>query len=250
LGYWGYRFYYSGKGRWINRDPIDEKGGANLYAMCGNNPVSFADAMGKAVWLLLGPETYAGQDAKGNPISWETVAKQFNDAADELVASAEANRSCAIFKWEGKTIAAGEFISRVKREKVNLSKAPFKTIAGDKAEIEKLIGKMEEPWDVTAYFHHSLQLGRSGEGIVNYTEEINPLTGDDVAKALSSIKVTDGRGRFIHATCYTKDTVNPETGETRTKYLILKLYTEHPMSREGTKYVFDYGPISVTTEIK
>ena len=27
LGYWGYRYYSPGLGRWISRDPIEEKGG-------------------------------------------------------------------------------------------------------------------------------------------------------------------------------------------------------------------------------
>ena len=32
------RFYLPGLGRWLNRDPIEEEGGENLYAFCGNNP--------------------------------------------------------------------------------------------------------------------------------------------------------------------------------------------------------------------
>src|SRR5207249_1786943 len=30
--------------RWLNRDPIDERGGINLFAYCRNNPVIFVDA--------------------------------------------------------------------------------------------------------------------------------------------------------------------------------------------------------------
>ncbi|PYJ59379.1 MAG: hypothetical protein DME24_12920 [Verrucomicrobia bacterium] len=32
--------------RWLNRDPIDERGGINLFAYCRNNPVIFVDATG------------------------------------------------------------------------------------------------------------------------------------------------------------------------------------------------------------
>ncbi|MFH1747125.1 MAG: RHS repeat-associated core domain-containing protein, partial [Planctomycetota bacterium] len=32
LGYWGKRYYDSRLGRWLSRDPIGERGGANLYA--------------------------------------------------------------------------------------------------------------------------------------------------------------------------------------------------------------------------
>ena len=42
----GFRFYAPDIGRWINRDPISEAGGVNLYAMVGNNPVNSVDAYG------------------------------------------------------------------------------------------------------------------------------------------------------------------------------------------------------------
>ena len=43
---YGYRFYSAGLGRWINRDPIREAGGVNLYAMVGNDSVNFVDSDG------------------------------------------------------------------------------------------------------------------------------------------------------------------------------------------------------------
>jgi len=43
---YGYRFYSPGMRRWINRDPISESGGLNVYAFVGNNPVNFADPYG------------------------------------------------------------------------------------------------------------------------------------------------------------------------------------------------------------
>src|SRR6185369_1029756 len=45
LYYW-YRYYHPSAGRWISRDPIQEQGGANLYAMVGNDPVNFIDQWG------------------------------------------------------------------------------------------------------------------------------------------------------------------------------------------------------------
>ena len=42
----GLRFYSPGMGRWINRDPIQEDGGINLYAMVSNNPISSVDDYG------------------------------------------------------------------------------------------------------------------------------------------------------------------------------------------------------------
>ena len=40
------RFYNSVLGRWLNRDPIGESGGVNLYDYVGNNSISFLDPSG------------------------------------------------------------------------------------------------------------------------------------------------------------------------------------------------------------
>jgi RHS repeat-associated protein len=47
LGYWGQRYYNPALGRWLNRDPIEELGGVNLYAYVGNDPVGRFDALGE-----------------------------------------------------------------------------------------------------------------------------------------------------------------------------------------------------------
>jgi RHS repeat-associated protein len=47
LNYYGYRYYDPAKGRWLNRDPIGEDGGLNLYGMVGNDPVNSVDVLGE-----------------------------------------------------------------------------------------------------------------------------------------------------------------------------------------------------------
>ena len=44
--YYGYRFYLPELGRWLNRDPIEEGGGLNLYGFVKNNPVTRWDVLG------------------------------------------------------------------------------------------------------------------------------------------------------------------------------------------------------------
>ena len=44
--YYLYRFYDPGAQRWLNRDPIEEDGGLNLYSSVQNNPVQFIDSFG------------------------------------------------------------------------------------------------------------------------------------------------------------------------------------------------------------
>jgi len=46
LYYYGYRWYHPNLQRWPNRDPMEEEGGFNLYAMVFNDPVNAYDAFG------------------------------------------------------------------------------------------------------------------------------------------------------------------------------------------------------------
>ena len=44
--YYGYRYYDPRDGRWLNRDPIGERGSQNLYAFVGNDGVNWIDYLG------------------------------------------------------------------------------------------------------------------------------------------------------------------------------------------------------------
>jgi RHS repeat-associated protein len=46
LYYYGYRWYAPNLQRWLNRDPIGEMGGLNLYDYVGNNPINLFDPFG------------------------------------------------------------------------------------------------------------------------------------------------------------------------------------------------------------
>ncbi len=48
--YYGYRYYDPSTGRWLNRDPIEESGGANLYCILGNQPGQLIDILGLGWW--------------------------------------------------------------------------------------------------------------------------------------------------------------------------------------------------------
>ena len=48
LYHYGYRFYVPSLMRWLNRDPIGERGGANIYGFCGNSPICRYDKYGWA----------------------------------------------------------------------------------------------------------------------------------------------------------------------------------------------------------
>lgn len=47
--YYGLRYYSPSLGRFVNKDPIEEQGGINLYAFCANNGVNHWDYLGNAL---------------------------------------------------------------------------------------------------------------------------------------------------------------------------------------------------------
>ncbi|MEZ9187459.1 RHS repeat-associated core domain-containing protein, partial [Vibrio splendidus] len=47
LVYFGYRFYSPYQRRWLNRDPLQEQGGINLYAYVNGDPLGYVDPDGR-----------------------------------------------------------------------------------------------------------------------------------------------------------------------------------------------------------
>src|SRR5207253_1810635 len=45
----GERYYDAANGRFLNRDPIGDAGGVNLYSYCANGPTNYADPDGTKV---------------------------------------------------------------------------------------------------------------------------------------------------------------------------------------------------------
>ena len=71
------RFYRPDLGRWLNRDPIEEEGGENLYAFCLNNAIINYDKDGCAYFAIRG--------LGGGPIikwSWFFTCPFMNVAVD------------------------------------------------------------------------------------------------------------------------------------------------------------------------
>ncbi|MBK9120263.1 MAG: RHS repeat-associated core domain-containing protein [Phycisphaerales bacterium] len=58
LGYWGERFYHPEYGRWVNRDPIGERGGSNLYGYVANAATLRIDRIG----LMACPAAYDDEE--------------------------------------------------------------------------------------------------------------------------------------------------------------------------------------------
>ena len=52
--YYGYRYFSPEIGRWLNKDPIAETGGLNLYSFANNNGINFNDILGLLLYAFDG----------------------------------------------------------------------------------------------------------------------------------------------------------------------------------------------------
>lgn len=58
---YGYRSYDPVQGRWVNRDPIDEEGGVNLYGFVGNDGANRFDLLGNVTYSVSGGASLYGR---------------------------------------------------------------------------------------------------------------------------------------------------------------------------------------------
>jgi RHS repeat-associated protein len=65
LYYYGYRFYSPNLQRWINRDPIQEFGGINLFEFVGNSPLNWTDLFGECDGAAATAGAFAGSGESG-----------------------------------------------------------------------------------------------------------------------------------------------------------------------------------------
>jgi RHS repeat-associated protein len=96
LVYFGYRFYAPHLGRWLNRDPLQEDGGINLYAYVNGDPMGYVDPDGRSSiaspifsgirvgWVIGGPYgAIIGGAATFGTLCLATDLCSFNESAED-----------------------------------------------------------------------------------------------------------------------------------------------------------------------
>jgi RHS repeat-associated protein len=100
FNYYGFRFYNPDTGRWLNRDPISEKGCINIYAFTENTPIGSTDLLGLANMSF----TYTTQIV---PERLEFMSRTFNGGIKTRQTVKLDPDKCKLvfaFKYIGKTI--------------------------------------------------------------------------------------------------------------------------------------------------
>ena len=79
LVYYNYRYYNPKDGRWINRDPIAEEGGWDLYGFVDNNPIDNFDIHGRSTLHGAAAQAIAAAFRTGNLTSLRSLARLGKD---------------------------------------------------------------------------------------------------------------------------------------------------------------------------
>ena len=99
LNYYGYRYYSARDGRWLNRDPIVEQGGVNLYGALGNAAMTSVDYYGERIVIRKGPDdgnafVYGGQVISPTSEFVDMIITAFQNAATHTDGSTGRQLEC------------------------------------------------------------------------------------------------------------------------------------------------------------
>jgi RHS repeat-associated protein len=119
---YGYRYYLPWLGRWTDRDPLEEEGGENLYAMVLNDPINLVDYLGLAANTCC-PKRGEKKDINGKCCPPKEMGK---NAAGEQI--------CGRKKDEDKEKRG--FIRRIFCPKITIPKPSEETYKGNKVSPE------------------------------------------------------------------------------------------------------------------
>ena len=142
LYYYGYRFYSPSLMRWLNRDPIEEDGGLNLYGFCGNNAICKYDRDGRAYFIKRRLDyvpwiDYFAQNAERDVANQEAVHEQliFEDGktpSDIGYFSDSTTKTDSVWKKRRWVRVPGQYNDCIMRKAVEMVNPLPYSLLGDK----------------------------------------------------------------------------------------------------------------------
>ncbi len=114
---YGFRFYSPGLGRWMNRDPLEEEGGVNLYGFVDNNPVNDVDVYSEVGLRpekpAIDPDSLAGRVLRAiDQVPWWADPMMATSTAGKVATQAAAKAAAKVAAAKAAKIAAAKAAKR------------------------------------------------------------------------------------------------------------------------------------------
>jgi RHS repeat-associated protein len=172
---YGMRYYIPALGRWPSRDPIQERGGINLYLMVKNSSINSIDSTGLSVFMFTEEGSTSPDVVSDLNQTIRDARKQVKAELEKAKAQGKTDRlSYAWFDHNGKEEKLGkgkeaeaEFIKRMDREEFIEVEVEGHSLKGDLQRIMEGADKIKYPYDVVVYSKHGDVFG----GLVPYKDK-------------------------------------------------------------------------------
>ena len=92
-------FYNPQTGHWLNRDPIDERGGLNLYAFLHNNGLNYYDLLGDDINIISGGKTIGSIQIDNYSPYYENGRKWAGAILNATPNINDCETTCKTYKW-------------------------------------------------------------------------------------------------------------------------------------------------------
>ncbi len=195
---YGFRYYDAETGRWLNRDPIEERGGLNLYGFVYNDPIQYFDSDGQIPSVAL---SFRDRQTPKGPSPFDQFAPPIGPVDGAFVNNTEWFESKYpknVDHYKDWAKVQIENYLRSQCEKKPTSAGPFSK--GD-------LPKQNE-------FSKQYVLGNVS--VVVEKAEVT-WSGDDFTWS-TTVKITDGLGFDDHGNTFQKNVQYPMFGKSHTVY--------------------------------
>lgn len=178
LLYYGYRYYNPFLGRFINRDPIGEEGGVNLYGFCSNDSVNRWDMLGNDDGEVVALNKVVITDTAGGDAGFGAI-KNRGDISTFTA-------SLPTLGWE-RTLTLTEMVrpDTARYQQARLA-------------LQRFLEARQRPQAKASILHRLFQRSVGRDGITNYGDpELARVVGRWLRQAKSEYDRTVGAGAFV-----------------------------------------------------